>query len=305
MHPLRNPHARLFAGAFAISFSPVFVNLTTLSPTTIGFYRVLIGGSALALVVFLSDRRIRLKAAAWRALAIAALCFASDLWFWHRSIFYVGPGLATLLGNLQVFFMMGAGALLLHQRPTARQSVAVPLAIFGLAMIVGLDWNALAPDYRLGVIFGVLTAVCYAGYLLNLRRAQLASEHAVPTREVAVVSLMTAALLGASALVEGDSLAIAHAADLGWLLAYGLLCHAIGWILIASSLARVTTTEAGIALLLQPTLSFVWDIVFFGRPLALGEALGAALTLVAIFLGSLGRSKEPARPLPRADVEAA
>src|SRR3546814_9021646 len=31
--------------------------------------------------------------------------FAADLWLWHRSILLVGPGLATLLGNAQVFFM--------------------------------------------------------------------------------------------------------------------------------------------------------------------------------------------------------
>jgi len=51
-------------------------------------------------------------------------------------------------------------------------------------------------------------------------------------------------------------------------------------------LGLVTATEAGLALLLQPALSFLWDIVFFGRVLTSAEAAGAAITLLAIYLGS-------------------
>ena len=60
---------------------------------------------------------------------------------------------------------------------------------------------------------------------------------------------------------------------------------------IASSLPKVTTTEAGLALLLQPTLSFVWDVVFFARPMTATDFAGAAIALVAIYLGS--RSPKP------------
>ncbi len=44
-----NPRLRLFAGAIMISFSPVWVKLVDVSPTTSGFYRLAIGGVALAL----------------------------------------------------------------------------------------------------------------------------------------------------------------------------------------------------------------------------------------------------------------
>lgn len=269
-----------------ISFSPVFVNLVSVSPTTSGFYRVLIGGVALAAFIVFTGRRLSFSKAVWRALIGSAVFFSFDLWFWHRSIVYIGPGLATLISNLQVFFMMAAGALMLRQKPTPLQMIAVPLAIFGLALIVAPDWNSAQPNYRLGVLFGVLTAASYAGYMLCMRLARLESPHPVPLREVAVMSLMVTGLLGAAALFEGDTLAIPAGSDMVWLLAYGLLCHAIGLMFIASSLARVTTTEVGIALLLQPSLSYVWDVVFFGRDVTPVEAAGAVITLCAIFLGA-------------------
>ena len=49
---------------------------------------------------------------------------------------------------------------------------------------------------------------------------------------------------------------------------------------------------AGIALLLQPTLSFVWDVAFFARPMSAKELLGAAIALFAIYLGSRSRSEQ-------------
>ena len=289
---IANPRLRLFAGAALISFSPVFVNLVSVSPTTSGFYRVLIGGLALLAFILLSGRRIHFSPAVWLAIAASAVFFALDLWFWHRSILYIGPGLSTLLANLQVFFMMAAGVLFLHQRPSRVQLIAVPLAILGLTLIVGPEWQSLKPGYRAGVILGVLTAVSYAGYMLCMRRARMAAVHPVPMREVAVMSLVVAVILGISAFAEGQSLAVSRGQDMLWLGAYGLLSHALGMMFIASSLTKVSTTEVGIALLLQPSLSFLWDILFFGRTVTPLEAFGAAVTLAAIYLGSRGRSKQ-------------
>jgi drug/metabolite transporter (DMT)-like permease len=289
---LGNPRLRLFVGATMISFSPVWVKLVSVSPTTSGFYRVFFGGIALAIFLSVSRQGLRLDRRVWWILAASAVFFALDLWFWHRSINFIGPGLSTLLANFQVFFMMLAGVLLLGQKPRAVQLIAVPLALIGLGMIVGFDWQGLAADYRLGVIFGLLTAVAYAGYMLTMRAARTGSPHPLPTREVAIVSLGSAAILGCSAVAEGVSLAIPTLADAGWLLAYGLLSHCLGLLFIASSLPNVTTTEAGIALLLQPTLSFAWDIAFFARPVTAMELAGAGVTLFAIYLGS-----RPARNL--------
>ena len=153
MSLFQSPHVRLFVGAVLISFSPVFVNLVSVSPTAVGFYRVLIGGAALAVFILATGRRLSFTKGVWRALVAAAVFFALDLWFWHRSIVYIGPGVATLISNMQVFFMMAAGALLLRQRPSALQVLAVPLAVGGLAMIVAPEWNGTQDNYRLGVLF--------------------------------------------------------------------------------------------------------------------------------------------------------
>ena len=77
-----------------------------------------------------------------------------------------------------------------------------------------------------------------------------------------------------------------------WLFNYGLFSQCLGLLLIASSLRTVTTTQAGLALLLQPTLSFTWDVLFFDRPMTAIELGGAVLALFAIYLGSRTGSKQ-------------
>ena len=191
--------------------------------------------------------------------------------------------------------MAAAGFLVLRQRPTALQLVAIPLAFAGLALIVGVDWSQLPEDYRRGIVFGLGAAVTYAAYLLAMRSSRRAATTRVPSREIAVVSVIGAAMLGISALSEGESLAISYGSDLAWLVCYGVLSHGLGMLFITSSLPHVTTTQAGLALLLQPTLSFIWDVVFFARPMRPAELLGAALALFAIYLGSRSKQLQGAR----------
>ncbi len=293
-----SPLARLYVGAVIISFSPVWVELVDIPPTSSGFYRVAIGGVVLTLFLFASGRRFDLSKRVYSILVLTAIAFAADLWFWHRSINYIGPGMATLLVNFQVFFMMLAGALWLNQRPTARQLIAVPMALIGLGMIVGFDWMSLSSDYRLGVLLGLATAACYACYLLSMRAARMHAEHTLPIREVALMSLGAAAILAASAAVEGEPLVVPSPIDAFWMLNYGVISHGLGLMLVASSLQKVAPTQVGIALLLQPALSVLWDALFFARTLTPIEIAGAVLALLAIYFGGRNSARSVQQSTP-------
>ena len=286
MNLINNHRLRLYFGAVLISFSPIFVSLVDINPTVSAFYRVFIGGIALTLYLLISKKRFDFNRTVWFFLFMASIFFAADLWFWHRSVIYVGPGLGTLLANMQVFIMMMAGIFLYKQIPTKVQLFSVPFAVIGLSMIVGLDWKELKPNYQAGIIFGLLTAICYSSYLISMRQAQQSKTNIIPIREVAAMSLMVSVILAFTVFFENESLIISDINDYLILLMYGIGSHAIGGIMIASALVRVTTTEVGIALLLQPTLSFIWEILFFNRSFTMIESVGVVIVLYSIFLSS-------------------
>src|SRR5690606_20199871 len=100
---------QMIIGACAISTTSIFVKYANVGPTVSGFYRMAFGGLMLLawLVATRGWKPLRWSDIGW--LLIPAAAFAIDLVMWHRSILYVGPGLATLLGNFQVFLMALAG----------------------------------------------------------------------------------------------------------------------------------------------------------------------------------------------------
>jgi drug/metabolite transporter (DMT)-like permease len=277
---------RVLGGAAMISFAPVFVRLMTVPPTTSAFYRTLIGGFMLLTLVRIRGERLWSGRGAFLALFAAGLCFALDLWAWHRSIWFVGPGLATLLANFQVFCLALAGVLFFGERLRAELIIAIPLAFVGLAMIVGIDWGSLGADYRWGIFFGLVTAVSYAAYILCLRRARLKATRVTVVGDLTVASLFCAAALLIVALSEGAPLAVPTMRDGVLLVGYALVAQVLGWLLITSSLRDVPASMVGLLLLFQPTLAFIWDVLIFGRPFGITEVSGAALALFAIYLGS-------------------
>jgi drug/metabolite transporter (DMT)-like permease len=283
--PVLPPLVRTLGGAFAISFSAVWVKLATVAPTVSAFYRVLFG--CLFLLAACGVRR-DLRPIGGRQLALTVLCglfFALDLFSWHASIQYVGPGLATMLANFQVFVLTAFGLLFLGEKIHLRFLLALPGALVGLCLIIGVHWQQLSPEYRLGIGFGLMTAVCYSGFLLILRKLQAEAREFSFFFNLMLISAASAFFLGLSMVANGESFAIPDLRSWFALLSLGLFSQTIGWVLIANALPRIRTSLAGLVLLVQPAFSFVWDVTLFDRPTTMLNWTGAIITLIAIYLG--------------------
>jgi drug/metabolite transporter (DMT)-like permease len=287
----RDALSRMVLGAALISTTSIFVRWAHVEPTTSAFYRMAFGGLML-LGLQLVRRQWRVPDAAsigW--LLLPALAFGADLMIWHRSIHAVGPGLATLLGNFQVFIMAGVGIVFYRERPGWRFAAGVALALAGLWLLVGAGWEALSPQYRLGVVLGVLTGIAYAVYMLSLRHAQLRRRDLAPERTLCLVSLLCAVMLAVAVAVEGAGFAIPDSQSWLALLGLAVFGQVLGWVLIARAMPQLPASLVGLLLLLQPVLSFVLDVALFARPTAATDWLGLALSLGGIFIASSRRGE--------------
>jgi len=275
----------VLAGAVMISFAAVFVRLADVAPTTSGFYRMLFGTLALAAWVALVPALRREMRRGWAGSTVIALFFAADMWFWHRSIDYIGPGLATLLANFQVFVLTAIGLVWFREHVSARFAAAIALAAGGLWLLFGREWSALSGSYRLGIALGLMTALAYSGYLLSLRRSRLRMPEVGVEARLVQVTLLCGAMLGAINLAEGHGFAIPDARSLASLIALGVICQVFGWLAITRGMPGLPASLLGLLLLLQPTLSVIWDVWFFSLRLAPAQIAGAALALAGIYLG--------------------
>jgi len=288
--PTDTPRAALIemiAGAAAISTTSIFVKLAHVGPTMSAFYRMAFGGAMLLVGLISLGKWQRVRASDLGWLLIPGIAFAADLMLWHRSILYVGPGLATLLGNFQVFLMALAGFLIYREKLGWQFLAGVALAFVGLYLLVGLDWSRVGAQYQLGVILGVVTGVAYAAYMLSTRHAQRGGHvRLAPAQLLCVSSLICAAVLGIAAIVEGDSFALPDAQSWSSLLGLAFFGQVLGWVLLTRAMPQLPASLIGLLLLLQPALSFVFDVILFARPTSALDWIGVGLSLVGIFIGS-------------------
>ncbi len=90
-------------GAITIAFSAILVRAADVAPATAAVFRCGYAVPVLAWLAWLERRAYGPRTSREHWLAFwAGLLFAADLICWHYSIHYVGAGLATVLGNLQV-----------------------------------------------------------------------------------------------------------------------------------------------------------------------------------------------------------
>lgn len=288
---------RVLIGAVCISFAAVFVALADVSSAPAAFYRLAIGGAVLFGLAMLRRESLRLSPRFLMYVLLAGLAFAADLVIWHLSIYRVGPGIATLLPNFQVVLMAFAGWVVWRERLSRAMLLGISVAVGGLIVLLTATPALNEGRFLAGIGYGLGAALAYTLYLLFLRMAGTNASREAPALFISLVSLLAAAGVAVWIGLQGESFLVPFGIDWLWLALYGLVCQAAGWLLISTGITKVPAALAGLLLLLQPTLTFVWDWSIFGRHFTILELTGAALALIGLYLG-MRRSTGRARSLP-------
>ncbi len=282
------------AGAMCIAGSAVLTSLSGGSPGTVAIFRCLYALPILWLLAVRERRRYGPRAARDRRLAaLAGVLFALDLVLWHHSIEYVGAGIATVLGNLQVIIVGFAAWMFLGERVHRRLVMAIPVVFAGVVGVSGVvGAGAYGERPGLGVVFGLGTSLAYAGFLLILRQASSDRRQPVgPLFDATAVAALAAVPLGA--WMGGIDLVPSWPSH-GWLVLLALSSQVLGWILIMSSLPRLPAVLTSLILLLQPMVAVVLAAVVLGENPSLAQIVGCAVILGGVIFAT----RRPRRPVP-------
>src|SRR3954452_23819944 len=277
------PRAMASAGALTIALSSILVRLSDTSPSTSAIFRCLYALPLLAVLAWRENRRLGARPARGRRLARAAGVFLGvDLLCWHRSIADIGAGLSTVLANLQVAAVPLLAWGVLGERPGRRVLAALPVVLAGIVLISGaLEQGAYGRDPTAGAVFGVLTGLAYAGFILVLR--QSSAERRPPAGPLLDATIAAAVTTLAGGLLIGDAELVPTWPAHGWLVTLAVTSQVVGWMLISQSLPRLPAAVASVLLTIQPVGSVVLGAIIFGESPTALQIAGVAALLAGLF----------------------
>lgn len=191
--------AALLGGALAMGLSPLFVRFSDVGPFASAFFRVL-----LALPLLYAWMRIETVQAARpdkgpnfsRAVILAGLLFAGDLFFWHLAILKTTVANATFFATTAPVWVGIFGWVAYRKGVSLVGIGGLALCLAGGGALVGQSF-ALAPERLIGDLFAEATGMFFGAYFLTVAKAR---ESHGAARVSFYTTLITAAALALVAL---------------------------------------------------------------------------------------------------------
>ena len=272
-------------------------HLTATNALSIGFFRLALATPALALGCFalIGRRMFRVARRDLAVIALLGLMLALYQVCFFGAIALVEVAIATLVTLCTAPVLVALiSAFLTGERPSRIVTVALSLAIAGVALVVGFQ-----PDARqqaanpIGIALALGSALGYALVALS-SRAVAGRYHPLQINTIAFAAGALALL--PAALLTGF---VVTYPPMGWalLLYLGLIPSALAYGLFLTGMRSTPATVASVLTLVEPLTATILAVVLFGERLGALGLLGGALLLGAILVLALTSG-------PKAAIEA-
>jgi drug/metabolite transporter (DMT)-like permease len=274
MRPADTARLIMLAAIWGASYLFNRIVAPSLGPVITAELRTLIGGAALAayfaLVGFDPEWRRW-----WRQyLLVAVFSSALPFFLWAYAALSVSAGLLSVLNASSPMWGALCSAVLLRERLSARRAGGLLIGLVGVAVVTqpesgtALHYPSIAAALAAAFSYGLI-ATYIKGWATN-----------VPSRGLAVGTQLAAGVL----LVPFIPLWLPQAAPTplvaASILALGLVCGAIAYLLYFRLVSDLGATGALTVTYLIPVFGVLWGALFLGETLSLSMLAGAALIIL-------------------------
>lgn len=191
--------------------------------------------------------------------------------------YYFAPVLVVLLSPL-----------VLKERMSAHKVIAVLGGMAGLAVILGQQGTAAQSTYQhgLGITYGLIAAVLYAGIVLLNKRIQGQDEF-----------LMTIIQLGAATLVLLPFVLVRNQlqiepASVIYIVILGVVHTGVAYFLYFSGLKDIKAQNVALLSYLDPISAVLFSTLLLAEPIGLWQVLGGSLILISAYWGTKEKKVE-------------
>ncbi len=280
--PLVNPYLAVLAGVFAVSFSSLFVRLSTAPSLMIATYRLLFTFLLLAPFTLLRhwgdlrDLNWRLRGLSALSGLFLALHFAT----WFISLRYTSLASSVVLVTIQPVFVVIGSWLFFRERISRMAMVGGLLALCG-SFIIGLGDFQMDMGAFWGDLLALTAAIMISGYLLIGRRLR----HGVSLPAYTFFTYGSSALaLVLTSLATQTPFGPYQPRD--WLLFFALafVCTILGHTVFNWVLKYVQASVVSVSVLGEPLGAIVWASIFLREYPTIRQMIGAGFIFSGLFL---------------------
>jgi drug/metabolite transporter (DMT)-like permease len=279
-----------FSGYFYVAIAAiiwgsngVIVNRVPYDAQTVALFRVIFASLTLLPVVLLTRKTEVISVAksrgSWKVMISLGLLLALGWTLLFQSMKLIAIANAVLLNYTAPIFATLLVPLLLKEKLEKSTLLALAISVAGIILIsFQQGFRIVADQNQLGVVFGLLAGLAYAGFIITSKKA-LAS---FSSRVVAFYSYSLASVFLLPFVIGKDF--SPDFTSLALLMVLGIVNTGFAVTLYLKGLRIIKTQKAVVLTYLEPASAVVFGFLFLAQPPKPLMVVGGALILIAGYI---------------------
>ncbi len=250
-----------------------------MSDPAILFYRF--GLASIVVALYMVVRRTSFKITRGELVTLIYLAAVSDgsALFLIDGYHYMSSGVATTLHFMYPVVTALIMMLFYHEARKPTTIAAIAMAVGGVAI---LSWDGSGNTSLRGVIIVLISAVCYALYIIRVNRSRAATMDSA--KLVFYVMFLGALIFGAEALRQDSFTPIQSALQFKDLASLALVCTVVTNVCLVVAVKRIGSTMAAVIGALEPLTAVLIGCLVFGEAFTPQVGIGIALIIPAVII---------------------
>ena len=276
---------QLHIAVFLAGFTAILGKLITLNEGLLVWYRLLITVVTLGPILFFRKQLVRIPFKDILKIFGVGVIVAIHWVTFYGSVKYANVSVALVCFSASGFFTAFFEPLILKRRIHVTEVLLGLLAIAGIYII--FDFH---PQYKLGIIFGIISAVGSSLFPIYNKKLLLRYSPKILTLYELGGGLLALTCLVPLYLIQFPAAYyLPTTTDWLWLLVLAWLCTVLSFNLQLNALKKISAFTANLTYNLEPVYGIILAFIFFkeNQNLNLAFYFGVALILLAVILQML------------------
>lgn len=261
----------LLAAIWGASFLFNRITAPVLGPVLTAELRTLIAGIALAAYFGFAGFNPEWRRWGRQYVIVGILTSGLPFLLWAYAALTLTAGLMSVLNATSPMWGALWSAVLLRERLSARKVLGLVIGVFGVALVTRPEAGELVP-----VLAALAAAFCYG--LAGAYMKRWAS--GVPSRGMAMGTQLAAGVLLIPFIALSPPTTPPTPLVIASMLALGLVCGAIAYLLYFRLIADIGATGALTVTYLIPAFGVLWGALFLGEAVSVSMLAGGALVIL-------------------------